>query len=471
MDLCRWLAERRSHPEHLAGFDSSTTLVRALGRYLHGEDFPALGLAPHWVASVLSAGNVLPERARQRLYRFGTASEAVDPDGLAGASLAPVREWVVDQYPERGYPAVLVGSANGAAIHLAALLGIPWLPQTFLVPVRRSLDPDDPTADCQWGREVARPFLAANPDLQLHHMHDPNQDRLPVQRMAYFRVKTLELGDAYRSFLETVLEPGGTVVTVECDFEWPSTRLDDRHLFQFGCIGGLEPEEYHEGSQRVARFLARQGASRQRWDPPAPDGDRTEAEWGFATPLREDIVGFATRRGLETRHLEFDHPRDLSPLVAEVYRTRYAETGDPSGRLIADTFVQLDPWWTLRTGSVPFWLPFSTEPDADALDAYLDSAGPYDEIYLSLFSHGVESVGLASADRWRSVTARAERRGGFLGTDPVEHPMDFGSYVRYNEAYGNEIDHRRALPPPVGLETVGRLVQAVESDAVRWITP
>ena len=86
-----------------------------------------------------------------------------------------VSRWVVSHYPRRRYPAAVIGSSNGALVHLCAALGIPWLPQTFLVPVRRSgVHPDEPAEELQWGREPARALLAANPDLQLHHMFDPN---------------------------------------------------------------------------------------------------------------------------------------------------------------------------------------------------------------------------------------------------------------------------------------------------------
>ena len=51
-------------------------------------------------------------------------------------------------YPSRRYPMALIGSSNGAAVHLAAAMGAPWLPQTFMVPVRNpSNDPDDPRRD------------------------------------------------------------------------------------------------------------------------------------------------------------------------------------------------------------------------------------------------------------------------------------------------------------------------------------
>jgi len=92
---------------------------------------------------------------------------------------------VVSHYPKRHYPSAVIGSSNGALVHLSAALGIPWLPQTFLIPVRRSgVPPDEPAEELEWGREPARELLAANPELRLHHMFDPNQDRLMARRMA-----------------------------------------------------------------------------------------------------------------------------------------------------------------------------------------------------------------------------------------------------------------------------------------------
>src|SRR5439155_1277382 len=83
-----------------------------------------------------------------------------------------------------------IGSSNGAATHLFAALRIPWLPQTVLTLVRRGgIDVDEPKRDLAWARAPARDLLAGNPDIDLHHMHDPNQDRLMLRHVAYFRIK------------------------------------------------------------------------------------------------------------------------------------------------------------------------------------------------------------------------------------------------------------------------------------------
>lgn len=453
MKPLNWFRQRRAQPDALASFDSATCMARATAATLRGEDFPALGVVPRTVGAVAPYGNYLPRRVRRSLYARGGGDEAIDPDALDSVESRDLRRWVVDQYPERGYPAVLVGSANGAAVHLAALLGVPWLPQTFLLPVRRDLDPGAPTADLEWGREPGRTLLAANPDLQLHHMHDPNQDHLMLQYMTYFRVKLLELGAVYEDFLDAVLAPGATVLTVECDLSWPTRRIDDRHYFQFGAAGGIPPAEYHEGSDRVAAFLERRGSDREQWVTPEPDGERPEAEWGFEPALREDVVRFAEERGFDVRRLSFDDTHDLSPPVADFYREAYRRRGLPADRLVVSSFALQDPWWTLRTGSVPYWATFNTEPDADRLESYLASVSdPYEEVHAMLFSNGVEAAGQASIERWREVLDRAEREGAFLGVDTDAYPADSGTYVRYNADFPEQIPDRRPMLPPVALD-------------------
>jgi hypothetical protein len=136
-----------------------------------------------------------------------------------------------------------------------------------------------------------------------------------------------------------------------------------------------------------------------------------EAEWGFAPQLRDDVERIARERGYRLRRLVFDDPEHLSPLVAELYRTRWRARGLPAGRLLVESFVLMAPWFALRSGSVPFWLTFNTEPSAAWLERYLDRAEPYDEIAMMLFAHGAQSIGLAPIERWRRLLARARRHG------------------------------------------------------------
>ncbi|MCE8022211.1 hypothetical protein HOP51_19145 [Halomonas sp. MCCC 1A11036] len=450
---------RPSSPSYIADFDSATGMLRAVSNYLHGQDYPGLGKG-HAMGRLVQAANWLPQAAREQVYAVGGATEGHAPDKLDRVDAEKVAEWITARYPQRRYQAVMIGSASGALTHLSAAFDIPWLPQTFFIPVRHLQGSnDDPKLAMEFGRRYGPKLLEANPELQLHHMHDANQDRLMVEYMDYFRVKRLTLGRAYERFLEANLEPGGTIIVTECRSSWPTTRIGERHYFQHGALGGATEEEFLHGSERVEEYLERYDAAVRRWDSPEPDGRSPEAEWGFEEALRDDILRFATQRGYKVKRLVFDEPDSLSPLVADFYRDWYRERGMKANRVLVESFIMLEPYWALRTGSVPFWMKFNMDPSVDAIESYLDAREPFDEINLMLFNNGVEAVGFPQIERWQRVLERARKRGQFIGVSEELHPRDFGSLGRYYIETRQKIKARYPLPGPLVLQ---RLVDFAE---------
>ncbi|GEC02368.1 hypothetical protein SSP24_00230 [Streptomyces spinoverrucosus] len=456
--------------EAVASFDSATGMLRALSRFLAGRDIPALGKFPAAfeppLSGLLGTLNRLPIAARERAYAVSGWAEAIPQRRVGDVRSEALAEWVTGHYPRRRYPVIFIGSANGALIHLAAALDAAWLPQTLLLPVRRrGITPDDPRGDLAAVGESGRALLAANPDLVLHHMHDPNQDRLMIAGMTYFRIKWRRLPAAYRRFIRDHLVPGGLLVCVDCTLSWPTTRIDDRYVFQFGALGDATPEEYRQGGPRVADLLSRYGAPVRRWDPPAADGESPEAEWGLDPALLDDLRAFTGQHRLDTQLLRFDTPQRLSPAVADLYRSWYADRGLPTGRLLVESFLLLEPWWTLRTGSVPYWTVFGTEASRASLEAYLDASDPYDEIRILLFNHGTESIGLADAQDWRRTAARARKIGVLTGVDAVAYPRDFASFVRSHRELSRI---RTRYPLPLPLDAAGAAATLSARDDILW---
>jgi hypothetical protein len=442
----------RPSPKHeVAAFDSATGMLRAVSRFLRGQDVPLLGELPRrWepaMSALLGTANRLPRRLAEKAYATSGWAEAVPASRVDEISSDELAEWIVEHYPRRRYPVVFIGSSGGSLVHLAAALGAPWLPQTLLIPVRRhGGHPDEPRECLRLSQTAGEALVAANPDLVLHHMHDANQDRLMIAGMSYFRVKWRRLPPAYRDFLRDCLAPGGTIVVAECGLRWPTTRIGERYVFQHGAVGGVTAEEARHGSPRIAEYLARYGSPHRRWDAPEPDGDSPEAEWGFEPALLPDLLDLGAR----TVRLRYPEPGDLSPAIADLYRSWYRARGIPDDRLLAETFVVLEPWWALRTGSAPFWSVFNTEPSRQSLLSYLDDAEPYDEIRLMLFSHGVDSPGLATIDGWRDALARARRTGEFTGVDTRAYPRDFACLARAHREL-TRIRHRYPMPDPMPL--------------------
>lgn len=436
-------------PPYVATFDSATAMAMATARVLHGRDFPDLG-HPRWLHWPVAASDLLPRRLRSHLFAVAGAREGVRADDIDAVSGARIAEWLAGLYPERRFPMILLGSSNGALVHLCAAVGAPWLPQTVLVPVRRDRpgDPEDGCAALALGAPLGARLLARHPEWQLHQLHDPNQDRLMLRHMLYFRLKWRRLPEAYRRFLERSLAPGGALVLVDCRRSWPTTRLGPRHVFQHGAVGGATEEEYRRGSPRVAAHLRRMGSARERWIGPAADGVSPEAEWGFEAAVVDELADWARRRGARLLRLSFARPEDPSAAVAELYRRLYRGAGLPDGRLHVESFIQLEPYWTLRLGLIPYWMVFNMEPSAARLERFLDDRPPFDDILLTLFAHGVDSVGLPPIRRWREILRRARRRGAFLGVDAGAYPAHFSVFARYQQAL-RALDGPVAAPPPL----------------------
>jgi hypothetical protein len=276
------LDRRRARVARLVtDFDSSVNMVRALGRFLHGKDHRGVSIGPG-SARLAGALAAAPSGLRRRMFRWTGALQGIPLHRVGQVRGEDVAYWVTRQYPGGRYPVVMIGAANGAAVHLAAALRAPYLPQTILVAVRdRSTHPDDPTGAMHAIAPLAKRVADQNPDLAVYHMHDPAQDRPMLEAMAYLRLKRLRLGRTYERFLEERLEPGGTIILLECACDWRSREVAERVYFQFGCAGGVPEEEYHNSGERIADYLARQGSPYQRWNPPEPDARRPEAEWGL----------------------------------------------------------------------------------------------------------------------------------------------------------------------------------------------
>jgi hypothetical protein len=431
-------------------------MVRVLGSALDGRDAPLLAQYPAPLEPALDwlVGRIerLPEPAVQAIYRRSGWADAITAGQLGQVRSDRLADWVVRHYPRRRYPVVFIGSSNGAVVHLAAALGAPWLPQTLLLAVRNGgLDPDDPAADMRAMAPAGRALTEANPGLALHHMHDPVQDRLMIARMTYFRVKFLRLPQPYRAFLASCLAPGGIVVLVDCTVTWPTTTVGDRHVFQFGALGGATEREFGEGSPRVARFLRQQGSDRDRWQPPATDGSSPEAEWGFAEPLAADVAATAADLGLTVDRLRFGQPEDVSPLIAGLFRDWYARHGRPSGRLLVSSFLLMDPVLAMRTGSVPYWALFGTRPSLDRLAGYLSDTAQYDDIRLTIFPHGTESVGLPGIGEWQAVLGHARRHGQLVAVEPSRYPRHFRALTGFHRELSRL--PRVPAPPPLSWDT------------------
>lgn len=408
---------------YLADLDAATAYVSALARHLRGEDARVAGAArwrrQGWFERAVGA---LPERWRQRLSSEARIRGAVPTRSLQKVRAERLSRWASGRYPRQRYPAIAVGSASGALVHLFAAMGVPWVPQTFLVRVRPPGTLESPISALECGEKLAPKLLKYNAELMLHQVHDPGQQTVN------FRLKRLRLGAEYGKFIRGTLRPGGTIFVVECRRAWPVTRLGPRHVFQLGGLGSPGAEELVEGVSDVVA--------------PVPTEMAPEAQWGFAPSLLDDVEFFARRHGYRVARVIFDEPDDPSDLVADLYAWWYRlRQLDPS-RLVVEASVQVDPFAILKAAAVPFWLKSNLEEDADRLEEFLATRDAWSRIQLAMSARELEPSGAAPEERWRELWDRAHEEGGFIsfrqlgGSEPMAEPITLEQLERFLADHG-----------------------------------
>lgn len=413
----------------VAQFDSSSAMLRAMARFLGGGGYLGLGTMDR-LGPLLQAADHLPVGAREFLHEHGSWAEAVPPEQLAGLRAEDLSRWMVSHYGAGLFPAVALGATSGAGLHLAAALGAPWLPQTLLVPVQwQPDDVDDLAAAMEWGARTGRVVVENNLELQLHHVHDPNQDRLRIQKMACFRLKRRVLGASIEEFLGRSC--AGHLLLFDCRTRWPVARTGPRQYFQPGAPGGLRPEEYLLGGPRVRAFLAAQRSTFRSWHPEGVDAEAAEAEWGLEGSLAADARRFAQEAGMSVIEVTYSDPHELSRFVADLYGWWYRLRGRSADSVILESYILLDLLWVLKAGLIPYWSMLPVESSFQHVESWLEESGPRSRLFATLFPHGMDSAGLVDPDEVGMLLMKNAREARLLGVDPFRFPRDFGAFLRF----------------------------------------
>lgn len=321
-------------------FDSAARGVGEVARALGG---PGRGLRdpyPEAARPFLALLRHVPSPVRHAVIQWGMSHALGYPlQALAGFDLDAFFAEYTRRYPERRYPAIVLGSPGGGVAHLAALLNAPFLPVCGLVGVRHQMNPDDLGAYLGTAHEAVE-HLHPDGRFEVIVHYDPIHDRDLVAHACLIRVRLLALPEAYRKFIRDHLAPGGTLILAEGTYPWPQAALGPGVWLQVGGLGGISPEEY----------LA-------RYPPPGPLSPRRESEWGCPEGFTQDLRAFAQAKGLLLVEIPADHPTGHSELTYRAYRA----AGAREDVVLLDCFTTMDARFCKRTGIPPLHLPFGTQ--------------------------------------------------------------------------------------------------------------
>lgn len=366
---------------------------------------------------------------------------ALDPQAVA--------EWVVGRYPWWSYPAVVIGSPHAAAGHLAAALGVPWLPASFPLTVRwPGGHPTDPAGALGLGAHLAQSVFSRHRDIAIRQVHDlaaPDDAPSSIDLVVSWRSAPA----AYRRFLDGCLAQGGVLLLVRDDGRWPVLGAGSRYTFQLGRRQrGQDPLTMAD----LCRVLHRVW----HWSPIVTGWERGAdlcgdgyVETGVEPALVDSLARWAMTTGRRSRQVLYHRPEDLSATVADVYRRWLRTAGKTGNRLIVECGRLVDVWQVIQAGLVPYWCADPLRASAAALEWWLAGSQPYAQIEVLIDPPGRPSAAVAQISQWLAAAAFATRRGAVDSLCARQHPR--GSVA---PAHGTTTlrAHPRDLPAPPPLD-------------------
>jgi hypothetical protein len=423
---------------------ASPTITRLVGAWIRGEPEQAFPLSLFERSGLrILEGLPLPLIRRLAAWRVTRAAHTLERLHTLQTDDLVSRRLLDYAGIERQFQAVIVGSAlGGAAAHLAALLGAPFLPQPFILGAAGGTPDDELSSYLGQVVPLAEGILKRNEELAAVAHFDPIHDGWLTPYLAHLRLKLIRLPAAYRLFISKHLKPGGTIVYLDCRARWLQYELGDRLSLQVGGWGGIPAQEFISGSERIDRFLAERGsAHRGGWRLEGQHPVQAfESEWGSVNGLDKELEAFAQDAGFRFEALRFVHPHDYSTLAYQAHLQQLMQHGvEPKGVLI-EMFTQYAPGTVLRHDLLPLWLVFNTQDSR----AYLEQARTWFPTGVPVYLSAL--VTLSRTPDMVPFRAWAQALDGLdwlsVGARPDRYPEDLRALVGWLSTL------EQALPPP-----------------------
>jgi hypothetical protein len=327
--------------------------------------------------------------------------------------------------------------------HLSSLLDAPFLTQHFLIGFRGSFEIDNSDQYMRKCFPAAETILKNNPGLTAIIHYDPLHDRFIVKKIGFVRLKLLAFHQAYRDFVKSHLKSGGTIVLVGCSFPWMQYELDDRIRFQLGGLGGVNPDEYYNGSERIEKYISREShggrtdKSRSYHNGWTLDkytlSDQPESEWGLINSFADDVRQFASSNSYSLLEINLSHPDQLSRIAFDAFNELInREYPDSPKRIFMDSFTHSSPAFNREISARPLWLPFICNDSYEFATGILDKQPSDTQVLLALHPSFADPFDLTSLETWENYLSKFSNPI-YVGINRQKYPADLTSYFRFSD--------------------------------------
>ena len=455
------------------GIDSSSATVTATSAVISNKflDPFEVNSKLEFFAKLLS---IFGKKIRTRLATFNLKNFGVQKSLIKYATIENAANWVISQY---SFPAdfkfdyVIIGAPSGAASHLASLLNAPFLTQHFLLTVKeKERNPDDIHEVLKSGLTVARKLNEVNgKDIETIIHYDPVHDRFLLKYLDTIRFKIRRLPQAYRQFMLKHLKNEGTIIFLDVKYMWKHYRIEDNITFQVGGLGGITPDEYLFGSERLRRWLRSQKSKVDSWNlnNEYPLEIYPESEWGTVSYLEEETKEFADENGFNFYKVHVNHPEKVSEIVFNLFTEMLKKTNKEVKNFFFDCFTCINPLFNIKTSSVPIWLPFNCESSfqfAEKMVKKINHVKTVEnpKIFLTLIPNFTSTPDEVPLSRWISLLKKLSNNISLIGISKKHYPCDIlypFKYIKDLNKYSKEY-HNPLQAGKISLEEIKTLVNS-----------
>jgi hypothetical protein len=438
---------------------SSPIVTRAVASGLQG-DFCDNYEFPGWQKNLLNGLGALPQgMARYVISRFQSIS-GLSPKVLDDFSMNDLIRARINDYAQLPgpFPAIVIGAAlGGATSYLSLALGGPFLPQAFVVTLKRGSKTGNVNEYLHRTLETALRISEENPGLMTIQHYDPVHDGWLTRFVNHLRFKLIDLPSSYKEFIKSKLQPGGAVVYLEGGASWLRYRVGPRSVFQVGGWGGISAEEFLEGSDRLEFYARRAGLKYTDWklnEYPLERGP--ESEWGSEPGLAEALGQYCKSEGYRFLRIHLPHPNDFSRLAFKAaQKLLEKEKREPSG-VVIEMFSQFDATAAHQSGLLPLWLIFNTEDSLEYLRKMMVQFPTGKPIFFSPLSTFSLTPDLVPYQDWADALSQFNWTN--IGARSTHYPSDAKALVKWVEPLRSWVkDNRQPIREKISAEELASL--------------
>lgn len=415
--------------------DSSSVAVRASAASISNMFFDPFEMNPklEFFAKFFS---IFGSKVRIWLATSNLKNLGIEKSLIKHATIENAANWVASHYnppTNSKFNYILIGAPSGAVSHLAALLKAPFLSQHFLLIIReKERNPDDIQTIFKSGLDAAQTLKEINgKDIETIIHYDPVHDSFLLKYLDTIRFKIRKLPQVYREFMLKHVEKEGIILFFDVRYMWRHYRVEDNITFQVGGLGGISPDEYLSGSERLRKWLCPQRSKVDSWNlnNEYPLETYPESEWGTVDYLEKETKEFANENGFNFYKIHVTHPEKVSEMVFNLFTELLKKTSKEINSFFFDCFTTINPLFNLQISSVPIWLPFNCEDSFQFAERMIKKINQIKtvenpKIFLTLIPNFTSTPDEVPLSQWTSLTEKLSNNVSLIGITKKHYPYD-----------------------------------------------